>query len=99
MHCSAFVNHKRVYRIYRAEGLAVRTKERKKLRVGARQQKPQVTAPNIRWSLDFMADQLAFGQQFRVLNVVDYCPRECLVMHIGTSITGHDVVRRLEQAG
>ncbi|AFD28001.1 putative transposase protein (plasmid) [Deinococcus gobiensis I-0] len=40
------VNHKRVYRIYRAEGLAVRKKERRKLSVGERQQKPQVSAPN-----------------------------------------------------
>lgn len=43
-----------------------------------------------------MADQLASGQRFRVLNVVDDFPRECLVMHVGTSITGHDVVRALE---
>lgn len=34
------VNHKRVYRLYRTEGLAVRKKERKKLSVGARLQKP-----------------------------------------------------------
>lgn len=39
------VNHKRVYRIYRAEGLAVRKKERRKLNVKERQQKPQVSAP------------------------------------------------------
>ncbi|WP_104992222.1 IS3 family transposase [Deinococcus sp. NW-56] len=90
------VNHKRVYRIYRAEGLAVRKKERRKLSVGERQQKPQVSAPNQRWSLDFMSDQLASGQRFRVLNVVDDFTRECLVMHVGTSITGHDVVRALE---
>ena len=90
------VNHKRVYRLYQAEGLAVRRKERRKLSVGARQQKPQVSAPNQRWSLDFMSDQLACGQRFRVLNVVDDFTRECLVMHVGTSITGHDVVRVLK---
>lgn len=90
------VNHKRVYRIYRAEGLAVRKKERRKLNVKERQQKPQVSAPNQRWSLDFMTDQLASGQRFRVLNVVDDFTRECLVMQAGTSITGHDVVTALE---
>ncbi|AFD27376.1 putative transposase protein (plasmid) [Deinococcus gobiensis I-0] len=90
------MSHKRVYRIYRAEGLGVQKKERRKLSVGERQQKPQVSAPNQRWSLDFMADQRASGQRFRVLNVVDDFTRECLVMHVGTSITGHDVVRRLE---
>ena len=43
-----------------------------------------------------MADQLASGQRFRVLNIVDDFTRECLVMHVGTSITGHDVVPALE---
>lgn len=90
------VNHKRIYRIYRAEGLAVRRKERRKLSVGERQQKPVVSAPNQRWSLDFMSDQLASGRRFRVLNVVDDFTRECLVMQVGTSITGHDVVHALE---
>ena len=89
------INHKRVYRVYRAEGLAVRQKVRRRLAVGERQQKPQVSAANQRWSLDFVADQLASGQRFRVLNVVDDFTRECLVMHVGVSITGHDVVREL----
>jgi len=89
------VNHKRVYRIYRAEGLAVRRKTRKKITIGERVQKPQVSAVNQRWSMDFMSDQLASGRRFRVLNVVDDFTRECLVMHVGTSITGSDVARLL----
>lgn len=90
------VNHKRVYRLYRAEGLAVRRKVRKKLNAGERVQKPTVSGPNQRWSMDFMSDQLASGQRFRVLNVVDDFTRENLVMHVGTSITGADVVRLLD---
>ena len=89
------VNHTRVYRIYRAEGLAVRRKARNKLAAGERVQKPAVSAANQRWSMDFMSDQLASGQRFRVLNVVDDFTRECLVMHVGTSITGADVARLL----
>lgn len=90
------VNHKRVYRLYRAEGLAVRRKVRKKLSAGERVRKPTVSGPNQRWSMDFMSDQLASGQRFRVLNVVDDFTRENLVMHVGTSITGADVVRLLD---
>lgn len=93
----AQVNHKRVYRLYRAEGLAVRQKGRKKLTRAQRVQKPEVSAPNQRWSMDFMSDQLASGQRFRVFNVVDDFTRENLVMHVGTSITGADVVRRLAE--
>ncbi|GAA4014935.1 hypothetical protein GCM10022631_28530 [Deinococcus rubellus] len=89
------VSHKRVYRIYRAEGLAVRRKVRKKLAAGERVQKPAVSAANQRWSMDFMSDQLASGRRFRVLNVVDDFTRECLVMHVGTSITGADVAQLL----
>ena len=89
------INHKRVYRLYRAEGLAVRRKARKKLAARERLQKPLVSAANQRWSMDFMSDQLASGQRFRVLNVVDDFTRECLVMHVGTSITGADVARLL----
>ena len=70
---------KRVYRLYRAEGLAVRRKVRKKLNAGERVQKPTVSGPNQRWSMDFMSDQLASGQRFRVFNVVDDFTRENLV--------------------
>ncbi|WP_317640835.1 DDE-type integrase/transposase/recombinase [Deinococcus arenicola] len=52
-------------------------------------------ASNQRWSMDFMSDQLASGQRFRVLNVVDDFTRKCLIMHVGTSITGADVARLL----
>lgn len=90
------VNHKRVYRLYRAEGLAVRRKVRKKLSAGERVQKPTVCGPNQRWSMDFMSDQLASGQRFRALNVVDDFTRENLIIHVGTSITGADVVRLLD---
>ena len=53
--------HKLVYRIYRAEGLTVRRKARKKLTGGERLHKPVVCAANQRWSMDFMSDQLASG--------------------------------------
>jgi putative transposase len=73
------VNHKRTERLYRAEGLQVRTKKRRKLprrdRVAA--QVPE--RPMQRWSLDFMSDQLADYRRFRILNIVDdhsrFCPR------------------------
>ncbi|WP_425387138.1 DDE-type integrase/transposase/recombinase [Deinococcus apachensis] len=90
------VNHQRVYRLYHVEGLAVQRKVRKNLSAGERVHRPLVCALNQRWGMDFMADQLASGQRFRVLNVVDDFTRENLVMHVGTSITGADVVRLLD---
>ncbi|QBY06830.1 transposase (plasmid) [Deinococcus metallilatus] len=47
--------------------------------------------------MDFMSDQLASGQRFRVLNVADDFTRENLVMYVGTSLTGADVVRQFAE--
>jgi len=90
------INKKRTYRLYCAEGLQVRTKKRKKL---TRPRAP-ITVPiatNLRWSMDFVADQLANGRRFRVLNVVDDHSREMVGQLTSFSITGHQVARFLDQ--
>lgn len=92
------INKKRTYRLYCEEGLQVRTKKRKKL------QRPRLpmevpTAPNQRWSMDFVADQLSNGRRFRILNIVDDFSRELVGQLIGFSISGHQVVRYLGQLG
>lgn len=71
-------NPKRTYRIYREEGLQVRTKRRKKL---IRPRVPMLVPDTVnqRWSMDFISDQLANGRRFRVLNVVDDYSRECVL--------------------
>jgi len=90
------VNRKRTYRIYREEGLQVRTKRRKKLtRPRVPMQVP--TAVNQRWSVDFVSDQLANGRRFRVLNVVDDYSRECVLQVVDFSISGHRLARELDQ--
>ena len=65
------VNHKKVYRLYREEQLAVRRRKRKKLAAGTRIVLASPTGPNERWSMDFMGDSLATGRTFRILNIVD----------------------------
>lgn len=64
-------NAKKTYRLYREEGLQVRTKKRKKLPRQPRVPLDVPTARNQRWSLDFVSDQLANGRRFRVLNIVN----------------------------
>ncbi len=90
------VNHKRVYRLYREEGLTVRKRPRKRL---TRTRVPAAlpTAPNERYSMDFVSDSLANGRRLRVLNVVDDFTREALIMEVDTSISGHRVARLLEE--
>ena len=91
------INHKRIYRMYREERLAVRRRRRK--RVAAAQRRPR-TVPdgaNEQWSMDFMSDSLATGRRFRTLNVIDDFSRECLAIEVDTSIGGQRVARVLDR--
>ena len=91
------VNHKRVYRLYRQEGLGVRRRKRKRL--GAAERRPLIppTRGNERWSMDFVSDALTDGRKFRSLNIVDDYNRECLAAEVDTSLPGARVVRVLER--
>lgn len=51
------VNHKRIYRIYREEGIAVRRKRRRRRAAIQRAALPPATRPNERWSMDFVHDR------------------------------------------
>jgi len=90
------INRKRTYRIYREEGLQVRTKKRKKI---FRPRVPMLvpSSVNERWSMDFVSDQLANGRRLRVLIVVDDYSRECVLQVVDFSISGHRLVRALDQ--
>jgi putative transposase len=93
----ATVNHKRVYRIYRREGLTVRKRARRKL-CAIRRPAPAAEAWNDRWSMDFMQDALFDGRKIRLFNVVDDWSRECLAIEVDRHLPGErvkDVLSRL----
>jgi putative transposase len=56
------INAKRVYRLYKLEGLPLRLKRTEKRVSRLRVVQPATLAPNERWSLDFMSDQLGCGR-------------------------------------
>lgn len=92
------VNAKRIYRLYREEGLIVRTKQRRKM---ARRRPVPIgfaVRPNQCWSMDFVSDKLADGRSFRILTVVDQFTRECVGLEADRSMTGMNVVQALERA-
>jgi putative transposase len=91
------MNHKRLYRLYRQEGLAVRRRLRKRLAKTARCPIPLPSQVNERWSMDFMADTLADGRPFRTFNVVDDFSRECLVIEVDSSLPSARVARTLDR--
>ena len=91
------VNRKRVYRIYRDAGLAVRRRKRKRIGLFERKPLPKPIAANLSWSMDFVADGLIGGRRLRCLTIVDDCTRECLAIEVDTSITGLRVQSVLER--
>jgi putative transposase len=91
------VNHKRVYRLYRREGLSLRLKTRKKRISTPRMPQSLPTAPNQRWSMDFMSDSLYDGRRFRVLTLVDNMTRESHAIEASRSFSGQAVAAILDR--
>ena len=90
-------NHKRIYRLYKQEGLAVRTKKRKRIAARARTVLAAPARPNERWSMDFVSDVTWSGRRFRIFVVVDDFTRETLALVVDTSLGGARVARILEE--
>ncbi|HEU4713303.1 MAG TPA: IS3 family transposase [Pyrinomonadaceae bacterium] len=91
-------NHKRTYRIYKEEGLNLRSKRPRRNKTAAhRQQRPLLTGPHQCWSMDFVSDQLFDGRKFRALTLVDNYSRECLEIEVGQNLKGIDVVAVMER--
>ena len=90
-------NHKRVYRIYCALELNLRIKPRKRLKRDKPDALAVPEAPNMTWSMDFMADRLGDGRQFRLLNVLDDFNREGLGIEVDFSLPAERVIRSLDR--
>ena len=91
-------NHKRTYRIYKEEGLNLRSKRPRRNKAAAhRENPPPLTSANQCWSMDFVMDALFDGRRFRALTIVDNYSRECLEIEVGQSLKGEDVVRVMER--
>jgi putative transposase len=92
-----YCNLKKVYRIYKEEGLSVMKRKGRKRAIGTRTPLPKPDKINQVWSLDFMSDALSDGRRFRVFGVMDQCSRECLKLVADTSIGGVRVARELDE--
>jgi len=92
------INVKRVYRIYREEGLNLRKRsKRKQLGVPREIHREQVSKANECWAMDFVSDQLFDGKRFRALTIIDVFTRECLDIVADKGITGDKVVIALDR--
>ena len=91
------VNRKRVQRLYREEGLAVRRKGKKRRSEAPRVVRTPLSGPNKRWSMDFVSDTISSGRRFRCLNIIDEFNRESLAQYPSHSIPAVRVIEVLER--
>ena len=92
------VNHKRVERIWRREGLKVPQKQPKRGRLWLNDGSCIRLRPEFKdhvWSYDFVMARTADGRAFRMLNIIDEYSRECLAILVKRCITSQDVMDRL----
>jgi len=89
------VNHKRVQRIWREEGLKVPQKQPKRGRLWLNDGslvRLRPLFPKHVWSYDFMEDRTHNGVKFRILNVIDEYTRECVAVKVARRLTSHNMV-------
>lgn len=93
------VNRKRVRRLWRDEGLQVRTKRRKRrlAGIGAHVGAMCPIVPDALWAMDFQFDNTIDGRQVKFLNIIDEYTREALAMVVDHSIDADRVVAVLER--
>ena len=93
------VNHKRIQRLCRDEGLRVVRKPKKRSRVGVSTingARLRATRPNQVWALDFQFDQTSDLRTLKILNITDEFTKEALTIDIRRSIKADDVVEVLD---
>ena len=89
------VNHKRVERIWREEGLKVPKKQKKRGRLYLNDGSCIRLRPcwqNHVWSYDFVADRLSNGKKIRMLTVIDEFTRQCLAIRVAYRLNSDDVL-------
>jgi len=94
------VNHKRVERIWRQEGLRVPRKQPKRRRLWLNDGSCIRLRPQYRnhvWSYDFIADRTSDGRPIRMLTIIDEYTRECLSIHIQRQIKAPEVLYKLSE--
>ena len=94
------VNVKRVHRLWKAEGLQIRRKPRKRRRLGHSDNACHRRCPKHKdhvWAYDFVSERTERGGQLRMLSVVDEYTRECLTIEVARRFTGRKVVEVLDE--
>jgi putative transposase len=92
------VNHKRIERLWKLEGLPVpRRRRRKPKKVTVTERVVRATKPNEVWSYDFLHDRTEYGQKLKMLTVLDEHTRECLEIRVEKRMDSRHVMETLDE--
>ncbi|MDT5167193.1 MAG: putative transposase [Mycobacterium sp.] len=93
-----YVNHKRIQRLWREEGLRVPQRRRRKRHgTSTAIDTPTADAPNRVWAVDFQFDATTDGRPIKIVSIVDEHTRECLGGLVERSITGETLITELDR--
>jgi putative transposase len=90
------MNHKKVERLYKEEGLQLHKRQKKKTQKWRGEKPVSASSANELWSMDFVHDRLVNGRKIKALNIVDTFTRECLWIEVGYSMSGQRVTEVLD---
>ena len=93
------INDKRVYRMWKREGLALaRRRPRRRLPQRPKPLPDHEGGPGVVWACDFVHDTCTNGQVLRCLTLIDEGTRECLAISVEASQPAHRVIATLDRA-
>src|SRR5215207_7809446 len=91
------VNHKKIQRLWRDEGLRVPQRRRRKRLGSTTAETVTADAPNRAWAVDFQFDSTTDGRPVKIVSIVDEHTRECLGGLVDRNITSDDLIVELDR--
>ena len=94
------VNHKKVERLWREEGLQVPRRHKARKRLYDHQHsviRMRPLYPHHIWSVDFVQDRLFRGRRYKMLTVIDEYTRQCMTVHAQFQLTSQEVLETLSE--
>lgn len=92
------VNHKKVERLWREEGLQLPARHKKRKRLYHKDASVIRLRPKYQnhiWAIDFVHDKLSNGRPYKMLTVMDEYTRQALAVHVGTKLGSAEVLEAL----